>query len=56
MTGNLTRDIFTPDCVFADPTTRVVGVDRYSDAVAKLFDKKASKADLISIKVRLAVE
>ncbi len=51
MTGNLSREIFTKDCVFQDPTTRVQGVEKYSKAVALLFDKDTSRADLISIKV-----
>jgi len=39
VTGNLTPSIFTKDCVFQDPTTRVQGVEKYSKAVALLFDK-----------------
>lgn len=51
VTGNLTQSIFAKDCVFQDPTTRVEGVEKYSKAVALLFDKESSRADLISIQV-----
>lgn len=52
VTGNLTPSVFTKDCVFVDPTTRVRGVEKYSKAVALLFDRDTSRADLISIKVQ----
>ena len=37
-----------------DPTTNVQGVEAYSKAVALLFDKDDSRADLISIEVSLS--
>ena len=51
ITGKLTPSVFTQDCIFTDPTTRVQGVEKYTKAVAALFDHKSSRADLISIKV-----
>ncbi len=51
ITGRLTKDIFASDCVFKDPTTNVKGPEKYSKAVAALFDPNSSRADLISIKV-----
>ena len=51
VTGKLTQSAFAKDCVFKDPTTNVQGVEKYSKAVALLFDKDSSRADLISIKV-----
>lgn len=53
VTGQLTRSAFTEDCVFIDPTTNVAGVERYTTAVAALFDADASKAELISLEVSL---
>ncbi|KAK9836057.1 hypothetical protein WJX84_000428 [Apatococcus fuscideae] len=50
ITGRLTREIFASDCVFKDPTTNVKGPEKYSKAVAALFDPGRSRADLISIK------
>lgn len=52
ITGKLTPSIYTKDCVFKDPTTRVQGVEKYSKAVASLFNQTDSRADLISIEVR----
>lgn len=51
ITGNLSKDIYAPDCLFIDPTTRVKGVKQYSNAVASLFEPAKSKADLISLGV-----
>ena len=51
ITGKLTPGIYTKDCTFVDPTTNVQGVETYSKAVASLFDKDDSRADLISIEV-----
>ena len=49
ITGTLSKDIYAPDCLFIDPTTRVKGVKQYSSAVASLFERSKSKADLISL-------
>ncbi len=54
ITGKLTPSIYSRDCVFVDPTTNVKGVETYSKAVASLFDKANSRADLISIEVNAA--
>ena len=51
ITGTLSKDIYTPDCLFIDPTTRVKGVKQYSNAVASLFEPAKSRADLISLGV-----
>jgi len=51
VTGKLTRSAFKDDCIFIDPTTTVAGVERYTSAVAALFDPAASRADLISLEV-----
>ena len=53
ITGRLTQGIFADDCEFTDPTTNVKSPAVYSKAVATLFDKDSSRADLIDIKVRL---
>lgn len=45
----LTPSIYEPDAVFKDPTTNVAGVEKYTTAVAALFDPAASRADLVSI-------
>ncbi|GBF97357.1 hypothetical protein Rsub_11004 [Raphidocelis subcapitata] len=45
----LTPSIYEPDAVFKDPTTNVAGVEKYTTAVAALFDPASSRADLISI-------
>ena len=52
ITGRLTAGIFADDCAFIDPTTDVKSPAVYSKAVATLFDKDSSRADLIDIKVR----
>lgn len=49
VTGNLTKDLYRPDALFSDPTTRVRGVDRYAAAVAALFDPASSRADLLGV-------
>ena len=51
-TGQITPSVFADDCVFVDPTTNVKGPEKYSRAVASLFDPDASRADLISAEVR----
>ena len=51
VTGKLSPEVYTADCLFRDPTTTVKGVRPYTAAVAKLFDPARSKADLISLKV-----
>ena len=51
VTGKLSPEVYTTDCLFRDPTTTVKGVRPYTAAVAKLFDPARSKADLISLKV-----
>ncbi|EFJ46803.1 hypothetical protein VOLCADRAFT_92622 [Volvox carteri f. nagariensis] len=50
VTGNLTPQLFAPDCVFKDPTVEVVGVEPYVRALQALFDPSTSRADLISIR------
>jgi len=49
VTGDLPDGLFDEQCVFVDPTTRVVGSAKYADVVARLFDAARSKADLLSI-------
>jgi Uncharacterized conserved protein (DUF2358) len=51
VTGRLTRSLYDENCVFIDPTTNVKGVERYTQAVAALFDPSSSRADLISSEV-----
>lgn len=51
VTGKLSREVYTQDCQFKDPTTNVKGVQPYTAAVAKLFDPAKSKAELISLKI-----
>ncbi|KAK9821722.1 hypothetical protein WJX81_003957 [Elliptochloris bilobata] len=51
ITGQITFSVFSDDCVFKDPTTKVKGPDTYSNAVASLFDPDVSRADLISAEV-----
>lgn len=55
ITGKLSPGIYAKDCKFIDPTTNVQGVETYSKAVASLFDKDDSRADLISIEVRVSM-
>lgn len=50
VTGKLTPSLYEPDALFIDPTTRVQGVEKYTAAVAALFDPAESRADLISIR------
>lgn len=49
VTGDLPEGLFDDQCVFIDPTTRVVGAKKYANVVAKLFDGAHSRADLLSI-------
>jgi hypothetical protein len=49
VTGHVTRSLYAPNAVFSDPTTRVVGADKYAAAVAALFGGNG-RADLISIR------
>jgi len=49
VTGRLPPGLFKDDCVFIDPTTRVVGAQKYATVVASLFDAAHSRADLLSI-------
>lgn len=51
VTGKLSPEVYTSDCVFKDPTTIVKGVQPYTTAVSKLFKPEKSQADLISLKV-----
>ena len=51
VTGNLTPQVYRPDCQFKDPTTNVKGVQPYTTAVSKLFDATKSKAEMVSLKV-----
>jgi hypothetical protein len=49
VTGDLPEGLFDDQCVFIDPTTRVVGAQKYAAVVAQLFDASNSRADLLSI-------
>ncbi|KAF6258407.1 hypothetical protein COO60DRAFT_1127701 [Scenedesmus sp. NREL 46B-D3] len=51
VTGNLTSSLYDPNCTFKDPTTNVKGVQKYTAAVAALFDPAVSRADLVSSSV-----
>lgn len=51
VTGKLSPEVYSSDCVFKDPTTTVKGVQPYTTAVSKLFKPAKSQADLISLKV-----
>ena len=46
--GGLTTAVFTDDCRFKDPTTDVVGLQRYLAAVDILFDPASSRVTLLS--------
>lgn len=50
VTADLTRSLYSPDCLFVDPTTTVQGVEKYAAALKLLFDPVNSKADMISLK------
>ena len=51
ITGRLTASVYSPDCVFQDPTTEVHGVKRYTEVTSTLFDQSSSSLELISIAV-----
>ncbi|KAL3140305.1 hypothetical protein ABBQ38_004570 [Trebouxia sp. C0009 RCD-2024] len=51
VTGNLTPQVYTPDCQFKDPTTNVKGMQLYTAAVSKLFDATKSKAEMVSVNI-----
>lgn len=51
VTGNLTRSLYRPDCLFTDPTTRVASVEKYTDAVKVLFDPDNAQVDLLSLEI-----
>lgn len=53
ITGLLTSQIYRDDCLFEspDPDLPVVGLKKYVNAAANLFDRKLSSCDLLSIEV-----
>ncbi|KAJ9530263.1 hypothetical protein QJQ45_023548 [Haematococcus lacustris] len=51
VTGNLTREVFSDDCVFVDPTNEVTGLSKYLTALGILFDPQWSKVELLDIRV-----
>lgn len=51
VTGNMTKEIYKNNCRFRDPTTDLVGLDKYISAVKFLFDPNSSKQELLSISV-----
>ena len=55
VTGKLTPWVFAEDCYFREPTQTVVGkgsVERFSNALPKLFDGDSSRTDLISLTIQ----
>jgi hypothetical protein len=51
ITGKLTREIYRDDCFFngPDPDMPVTGLKKYISSTSQLFDRKTSKAELISL-------
>mmetsp|Transcript_5029 Transcript_5029/g.8756 ORF Transcript_5029/g.8756 Transcript_5029/m.8756 type:complete len:348 (+) Transcript_5029:3038-4081(+) len=54
ITGQLTRSIYTDNCLFdgPDPDVPVRGLRKYVDATSHLFDRRQSRVDLLSISVQ----
>ncbi|GBG77155.1 hypothetical protein CBR_g23482 [Chara braunii] len=51
LTGDLTKEVYTDDCRFEDPTNVTIGVDRYVQTVKTLFDPDSSIFEFRSIAV-----
>lgn len=53
ITGRLSKNIYTDDCLFdgPDPDVPVVGLEKYTDAMAGLFERKLSRVDLLAIQI-----
>lgn len=53
ITGKLTREIYRDNCFFdgPDPDMPVSGLKKYVSSTSQLFDHKASRADLVSLKI-----
>ena len=53
ITGLLTKEIYRNDCLFdgPDPDMPVKGLRKYLSSASNLFDKKVSKAELISLQL-----
>jgi hypothetical protein len=51
ITGDLTPEIFSDDCVFRDPTNETKGLSRYVKALGLLFDPSVSAVQLVDIEV-----
>ena len=51
VTGNLTQAIWRDDAVFADPTNKTVGTQKYVSVCKQLFDEQCSAVRLLDINI-----
>ena len=53
ITGRLSREVYADACFFdsPDPDMPVRGLEKYIDAISKLFDRRGSRMDLLDLQV-----